>query len=62
MVTSDHARIPVEQGGTLENTIEADIIIRCLDDMARMRAKARADGKAPRKISVAVITPYRAQY
>lgn len=59
----NESKFPKVQGGVLENSIEAGIIIKCLDEMLRMRSKSRGqNGNGNhRKLSVAVITPYRAQ-
>jgi len=54
-------RFPQDLGGVLENPIECDIIIDCLHKMALMRSEQKTNGKPTHKLSVAVITPYRAQ-
>jgi ATP-dependent RNA/DNA helicase IGHMBP2 len=54
-------RYPLERGGVLENPIECDIILDCLQKMVQMRSAQKSEGKPTRKLSVAVITPYRAQ-
>ncbi|PKR50463.1 AAA domain-containing protein [Thalassospira marina] len=57
---SRNFRVPKQQGGVLENQREVEIIIHCLVDMCRRRKEMPEDFKQ-RKLSVAVITPYRAQ-
>jgi len=53
-------RVPAQQGGVLENQREIEIIVRCLVQMCRYR-KEKTESSKWRKLSVAVITPYRAQ-
>lgn len=53
-------RVPVEHGGVLENQREIEIITHSLVEMCRRR-KLKAAKSQQRKLSVAVITPYRAQ-
>lgn len=54
-------RFPQERDGRLENPIECDIILDCLHKMAQMHSKQEINGNPTRKLSVAVITPYKAQ-
>lgn len=53
-------RVPIEHGGVLENKREIEIITHSLVEMCFLR-KQKADISNRRKLSVAVITPYRAQ-
>jgi len=53
-------RVPAQQGGVLENQREIEIITHNLVEMCR-RIKEKAANSKQRKLSVAVITPYRAQ-
>lgn len=53
-------RVPIEHGGVLENQREIEIITHCLVEMCSRR-KLKAAKSKQRKLSVAVITPYRAQ-
>lgn len=53
-------RVPAQQGGVLENQQEVEIITHRLTEIYRRR-KALAAQSKQRKLSVAVITPYRAQ-
>ncbi len=53
-------RVPVRQGGVLENQREVEIITHRLLEMCQRR-KGKAANSHDRKLSVAVITPYRAQ-
>jgi superfamily I DNA and/or RNA helicase len=53
-------RVPAQQGGVLENQREIEIIMHSLVEMCRRR-KERTENSKQRKLSVAVITPYRAQ-
>ncbi len=53
-------RVPIEHGGVLENQREIEIITRSLVEMCSRR-KIKAAKSKQRKLSVAVITPYRAQ-
>lgn len=52
--------VPAQHGGTLENQIEIDIIIHSLVEIFNRRKEKNAKSKQ-RNISIAVITPYRAQ-
>ena len=51
---------PIEHGGALENQLEIKIIVHSLVEMYS-RLKLKAAKSKQRKLSVAVITPYRAQ-
>ncbi|MFM0526437.1 AAA domain-containing protein [Paraburkholderia strydomiana] len=53
-------RVPIEHGGVLENQREIEIITHSLVEMCSRR-KLKAAKSKQRKLSVAVITPYRAQ-
>lgn len=53
-------RVPAKHGGVLENQHEIEIITHSLFEMCR-RIKDKAAKSKQRKLSVAVITPYRAQ-
>lgn len=53
-------RVPIEHGGVLENQREIEIITHSLVEMCSRR-KPKAAKSKQRKLSVAVITPYRAQ-
>lgn len=53
-------RVPIEHGGVLENQREIEIITHSLVEMCSRRKIKTAKSKQ-RKLSVAVITPYRAQ-
>jgi len=53
-------RVPIEHGGVLENQREIEIITHSLVEMCSRRKLTGAKSKQ-RKLSVAVITPYRAQ-
>lgn len=53
-------RVPIEHGGVLENQREIEIITHSLVEMCSRRKLKGAKSKQ-RKLSVAVITPYRAQ-
>ena len=53
-------RVPIEYGGVLENQREVEIITHSLIEMCSRR-KQKATKSRQRKLSVAVITPYRAQ-
>ncbi|MDF3887012.1 DEAD/DEAH box helicase [Cupriavidus basilensis] len=53
-------RVPIEHGGVLENQREIEIITHSLVEMCSRR-KFKAAKSTQRKLSVAVITPYRAQ-
>ena len=53
-------RVPIKHGGVLENKREIEIIIHSLVEMCSRRKNRVAKSKQ-RKLSVAVITPYRAQ-
>ena len=53
-------RVPIEYGGVLENQREVEIITHSLVEMCSRR-KQKATKSRQRKLSVAVITPYRAQ-
>ncbi|MFM2057824.1 MAG: hypothetical protein RLY71_2209, partial [Pseudomonadota bacterium] len=53
-------RVPAQRGGLLENQREIEIITHSLVEMCRRR-KCKAASSEQRKLSVAVITPYRAQ-
>jgi ATP-dependent RNA/DNA helicase IGHMBP2 len=53
-------RVPAQQGGVLENQREVEIITHRLVEICRRRKEKATDSKQ-RKLSVAVITPYRAQ-
>ena len=57
---SRHYRVPSERGGVLENHREIEIITHSLAEMCSRR-KLKAAKSRQRKLSVAVITPYRAQ-
>lgn len=53
-------QVPIEHGGVLENQREIEIITQSLVEMYSRR-KLKAAKSKQRKLSVAVITPYRAQ-
>ncbi|MGB3434560.1 AAA domain-containing protein [Achromobacter sp.] len=53
-------RVPAQRGGLLENQREIEIITHSLAEICRRRKENAAYSKQ-RKLSVAVITPYRAQ-
>lgn len=53
-------RVPNEHGGVLENQREIEVIAHSLVEMCSRR-KLKAAKSKQRKLSVAVITPYRAQ-
>lgn len=53
-------RVPAQHGGVLENQREIEIITHSLVEICRRRKEKAAKSKQ-RKLSVAVITPYRAQ-
>lgn len=53
-------RVPIDHGGALENHYEIDIITHSLLEMCS-RCKIKSAKSTHRKLSVAVITPYRAQ-
>lgn len=53
-------RVPAQHGGVLENRREIEIITHSLVEIYRRRKEKAAESKQ-RKLSVAVITPYRAQ-
>lgn len=58
--TSESCRVPAQYGGILENPREIEIITGKLVKIHAQRRRA-ALGTGQRKLSVAVITPYRAQ-
>lgn len=57
---SHGCRVPLKHGGALENQREIEIITHRLVEMCSHRKLKAAESKQ-RKLSVAVITPYRAQ-